>query len=159
MPELNRRDFLTATGIAAIAALSLPVLQPAAFGAAPPTMPDKPVDAGLLTSFDKDGVTQKFAKKPNYFFLVRKDGKLYACLSMCTHKYRPLTVKSDEFYCPAHKSEFSFEGTVTGGPAKDSLPRYKISTDEKGHVIVDCSKEFTEKDWDNANSFIAMKST
>jgi cytochrome b6-f complex iron-sulfur subunit len=157
MPEMNRRSFLVATGVAAVACLSLPVLQPAVFAASAPTMPDKPVDVGALKDFDKDGVTQTFAKKPNYLFIVRKDGKLFACLSMCTHKYRALTVKKDEFYCPAHKSEFSFEGTVTNGPAKESLPRYKISTDDKGHVIVDCTQEFHEKDWDNADSYIAIK--
>jgi nitrite reductase/ring-hydroxylating ferredoxin subunit len=157
MSQMNRRDFLVAAGVAA-AVFSLPVLQPSAFAAAaPPTMPEKPVDVGPLSDYSKDGVTQKFAKKPNYLFLVRKDGKLYACLSMCTHKYRPLTVKADEFYCNAHKSEFSFEGTVTNGPAKDSLPRYKITTDDNGHVIVDCSKEFKESEWDDKDSYIAIK--
>ena len=153
--HMNRRDFLLATGVAAAAVLSLPVLQNSARAAAP-TMPDKPVDVGLLKDFDKDGVTQTFAKKPNFIFIVRKDGKLYACLSQCTHKYRPLTVKSDEFFCPAHKSEFSFEGTVTNGPAKNSLPRDAISTDDKGHVIVDCSKEFSESKWDDTASFIKV---
>ena len=157
MPEMNRRDFLVATGVA-VAALSLPVLQSRAFAAPPPTMPDKPVDAGELKSFDKDGVTQTFAKKPNYLFIIRKDGKLYASLSMCTHKYHALTVKDDELYCPAHKSEFSFEGTVTNGPAKTSLPRYKISVDDNGHVIVDCTKQFSESKWDDPDSFVTIKS-
>jgi cytochrome b6-f complex iron-sulfur subunit len=156
MSEMNRRNFLLATGVAAVGLLSLPVLQSSAEAAAP-TMPDKPVDVGALKDFDKDGVTDTFAKKPNYIFVVRKDGKLYACLSMCTHKYRPLTVKTDEFFCPAHKSEFSFEGTVTHGPATDSLPRYAISVDDKGHVIVDCSKEFREAKWDDAASFVVIK--
>jgi nitrite reductase/ring-hydroxylating ferredoxin subunit len=156
MSEMNRRDFLVATGVAAAAVLSLPVLQNTAQAAPAPTMPDKPVDCGDLKDFDKDGVTDKFAKKPNYFFIVRKDGKLYACLSLCTHKYAPLTVKSDEFYCPKHKSEFTYEGTVTAGPAKTSLPRYAISKDDKGHVIVDCSKEFSESKWDDAASFIKV---
>jgi Rieske Fe-S protein len=66
-------------------------------------------------------------------------------------------VKKDEFYCPAHKSEFSYEGTVTAGPAKSSLPRYKISVDDKGHVIVDCSKEFSESKWDDTDSFVTIK--
>ncbi len=156
MSEMNRRDFLVAGGLAAVAVLSLPVLQSSAFADAAPTMPDKPVDCGALKDFDKDGVTDTFAKKPNYFFIVRKDGKLYACLSMCTHKYKALTVKDDEFYCPAHHSEFSYEGTVTKGPAKNSLPRYAISKDDKGHVIVDCSKEFSEKNWDDTASFIKL---
>jgi nitrite reductase/ring-hydroxylating ferredoxin subunit len=152
---MNRRDFLVASGVAAAAVLSLPVLQNSARADAP-KMPDKPVDCGALKDFDKDGVTDTFAKKPNYFFIVRKDGKLYACSSVCTHKYAALTVKSDEFYCPKHKSEFSYEGTVTAGPAKSSLPRYAISTDDKGHVIVDGTKEFSESKWDDTASFIKI---
>ena len=155
MPEMNRRDFLLATGVAAVACLSLPVLQPAAFAAAP-TMPDKPVDVGALKDFDKDGVTDTFAKKPNYFYLVRKDGKLYACSAVCTHKYAALTVKSDEFYCPKHKSEFSYEGTVTAGPAKSSLPRYAISLGADGKITVDMTKTFEEKKWDDAASFVEV---
>jgi cytochrome b6-f complex iron-sulfur subunit len=157
MPEMNRRDFLLATGVAAAAVLSLPVLQGTAAAAAAPTMPDKPVDVGPLKDYDKDGVTEKFAKKPNFLYIVRKDGKLFACLSLCTHKYHAMTVKDDEFYCPAHKSEFSLQGTVTAGPAKQSLPRYAISTDDKGHVIVDCTKEFPESKWDDSASFITIK--
>jgi nitrite reductase/ring-hydroxylating ferredoxin subunit len=157
MPEMNRRNFLFATGVAAAAVLSLPVLQPSVHAAPPPPMPGQPIDVGELKSFDHDGVYQKFAKRPNFIFLVREDGKLYACLSMCTHRYRPLTVKDDEFYCPAHHSEFSFAGTVTKGPAEDSLPRYAISLDEKGHVMVDCSKEFRESKWDDAASFVTIK--
>ena len=60
------------------------------------------------------------------------------------------------FSCPTHKSHFTFEGTVTGGPAKRSLPRYGISVDANGHVLVDCSKEFTEKNWDDENSFVKI---
>jgi cytochrome b6-f complex iron-sulfur subunit len=159
MSEPNRRDFLLAAGVAAVALVSLPVLQNAVLAApaTAPTMPDTPVDVGLLSSYSKDGVTQKFAKKPNYIFIVRKDGKLYACLSMCTHRYVALTVKEDEFYCPKHKSEFTFEGTVTHGPAKNSLPRYAISVGGDGHVVVDCSKEFSETQWDDPKSFVVVR--
>jgi Rieske Fe-S protein len=156
MSEMNRRDFLVATGVAAVSLMSLPVLQNTVM-AAGPTLPDKPVNAGLLTSYDKDGVTKKYAGKPNYFFVVRKDAKLYACSSICTHKFRPLTLKDNEFFCPSHKSEFSFEGTVTHGPARDSLPRYGISVDDKGQVMVDCTKEFSESKWDDAASFVVIK--
>lgn len=73
MSELNRREFILATGVAAVSLMSLPVLQSTAL-AAPTSMPTTPVDVGLLSSFDKDGVTQTFAKKPNYLYIVRQDG-------------------------------------------------------------------------------------
>lgn len=149
---VNRRQFLTAAAAAA-AVVSLPVLQARADA---PAKPDKPVDCGELTKFAKDGVTSTFAKKPNNFFLIREEGKLYACSSLCTHKNYPLTVKDDELYCSKHKSEFTLAGIVTAGPAKRSLPRYGIKADEKGRVVVDMSKEYSEKDWDDAASFIAV---
>ncbi len=158
MSDMNRRNFLVVAGAAAAAVLSLPVLQahaePPAGG--PATKPSKPIDVGTLKSFDKDGVTATWAKKSGHFFIIREDGKLYACTSLCTHKNRPLQVKGDELYCPAHKSEFTFQGTVTAGPAKRSLPRYGISVDDSGHVLVDCTKEFTESKWDDAASFVKI---
>ncbi len=160
MSEMNRRGFLVAAGVAAAAVISLPVLQaraePGDRGGGNTAKPDKPVDVGTLKSYDKEKVTETWAKKPGRFFVIRRDGKLYACSSLCTHKNRPITVKNDELFCPSHKSHFTFEGTVTGGPAKSSLPRYGISVDEKGHVLVDCSKEFSETKWDDADSFVKI---
>ena len=33
----------------------------------------------------------------------------------------------------------------------------RISVDDGGHVIVDCSKEFREAKWDDAASFVVIK--
>jgi nitrite reductase/ring-hydroxylating ferredoxin subunit len=157
MSEMNRRSFLVAAGVAAAAVISLPVLQANADPAGPgDAKSDKPIDVGELKSYDTDKVTTTWAKTPGHFFVIRDGGHLYACTSLCTHKNRPLTVKSDELYCPAHKSSFTFEGTVTGGPAKRSLPRYAISVDADGHVWVDLSKHFTEKQWDDTASFVKV---
>jgi nitrite reductase/ring-hydroxylating ferredoxin subunit len=160
MPEMNRRGFLVAAGVAAAAVISLPVLQahadPTGPGGNGSAKPDKPIDVGELKSFDADKVTDTWAKKPGHFYVIRNDGKLYASSALCTHKGRPLQVKTDELYCPAHKSHFTFQGTVTGGPAKSSLPRYGISVDANGHVMVDCTQEFSEAKWDDAASFVKI---
>ncbi len=154
---VTRRQFLAATA-AVVTVVSLPVLTARADDAKKADAKEKkPVDCGELTKFDKDGVTDTHAKKPDNFFLIRADGKLYACTSLCTHKNYPLTVKDDELYCEKHKSEFSLQGTVTHGPAKRSLPRYGIKTDDKGVVFVDTAKEYAEKDWDDEKSFVKVE--
>ena len=155
---VNRRQFLAAAAVAT-AAVSLPVLQPAASAAGPkqkPTPPDKPVDVGPLSDFAKDGVTDKWAKSDASFFVVRHDGKLFAPSSLCTHRFCTLQVETDNLYCKCHKSHFTQAGEVIDGPAKRSLPRYKITVNDKQHVIVEPKTEYTEKQWDDAASFVKV---
>jgi len=161
MKNLSRRDFLM-TAAATAAVISLPVLQAHGADDTPPAKAKEaagpPVDAGLLGSFDKDGITNKFAKS-NKFFLIRNDGKLFAVTSLCTHRGAQMTAEGDkDLFCPRHKSYFSLEGTVTGGPAKSSLPRYAISLNDDKHVMVDKSKQFKEVQWSDPASFIDLKS-
>jgi nitrite reductase/ring-hydroxylating ferredoxin subunit len=155
MSNMSRRDFLM-TAAATAAVISLPVLQGYADDA-PPSIPakpaGKPVNIGALSSFDKDGITDKWAKSDK-FFVIRQDAKLYAVTSICTHRGFQLISRGQDLYCTKHKSDFSIEGTVTGGPAKSSLPRYAISLNDKKEVLVDKSKSFKEVQWSTAGSFI-----
>ncbi len=155
MPDLNRRQFLMAAAATA-AVISLPVLQTqAADTPAPPS--GKPIDVGGIKSYDKDGINDKWAKKnKGGFFVVRQDGKLYAATSTCTHRGATITLDNGEMVCHQHNSHFSVQGTVTAGPAKASLPRYAISVDDNGHVQVDKSKQFAEKDWDDAAASVKI---
>jgi cytochrome b6-f complex iron-sulfur subunit len=156
MSDLNRRQFLIAAATTA-AVISLPVLQAQAQDA-PTTQPASKVhDVGTLKSYDKDGITDTWVKpKQGGFFVLREDGKLYACSSKCTHRGVTIAAQGDELVCPAHGSHFSVEGTVTAGPAKSSLPRYAISVDDNGHVLVDKSKQFTEVQWTDPASFVTI---
>jgi nitrite reductase/ring-hydroxylating ferredoxin subunit len=147
---MNRRAFLVTAATAAAAVISLPVLNERAFAADD----SKPVDVGTMADYSKDGVTDKFQKSDS-ILVIREDSKIYACTSLCTHKNAQLQVKDDELYCPKHKSHFTFEGTVTGGPAKRSLPRYAIALTD-GKLMVDKSKTFEEKKWDDSASFVAV---
>ena|ERR1019366_1794670 len=159
MSHMSRRDFLM-TAAATAAVISLPVLQGYADDAppAPATKPvGGPIDVGALSSFDKDGITDTWAKTKK-LFVIRQDGKLYAVTSLCTHRGFPLISRGQDLYCTKHKSDFSPEGTVTTGPAKRSLPRFAISVDDKKHVIVDTSKKFKEVEWTDPASFIDLKS-
>jgi cytochrome b6-f complex iron-sulfur subunit len=159
MNPMSRRNFLM-TAAATAAVISLPVLQ--GYGDEAPSAPTTkpaggPVDVGALSSFDKDGITDTWAKT-NKLFVIRQDGKLYAVTSICTHRGFQLISHGQDLYCPKHKSDFSMEGTVIDGPAKRSLPRFAISVDDQKHVIVNTSKKFKEVEWSDPASFIDLKS-
>ena len=115
------------------------------------------LDVGPLADYKDDKVYDKFATKTDQTLVVRKDGKVYAISARCTH--RNCTVKVDKagYYCPCHKSHFTPEGMVEKGPAKASLFRYAIATNDKGDVIVDRAKQFSEKDWEKDGAFIEVK--
>jgi nitrite reductase/ring-hydroxylating ferredoxin subunit len=151
MSDLNRRSFLFT---AAAAVISLPVLQPGVFADDAPAAA-KPIDVGTLADYPKDGGTDKFQAKDK-IFVFREDSQIYACTSICTHKGAALQLKEDEIFCGKHNSHFTFEGTVTGGPAKKSLPRYAITLGADGHLMVDKSKSFAEKKWTDPASFVTV---
>jgi nitrite reductase/ring-hydroxylating ferredoxin subunit len=162
MLDMNRRDFLV-TAATTAAVLSLPVLQSAeAFAADAPPAAGGAVDVGALKSFDKDGVTDAFAAKTKGgFLIIRHDGKIYASSSICTHKGCVVQKRADDLYCKCHRSAFNLDGSATAGPAQrtGSLLRYAISTDANGHVRVDKSKQFYDKDWNDPASFIKVDGT
>jgi hypothetical protein len=49
---------------------------------------------------------------------------------------------------------FTPEGVRTAGPAKTSLPRYAISVNSDGHIVVDLSRQFPEANWSDPASFV-----
>jgi len=160
--DLNRRSFLITTAAAACAAITCEhcLAQAADEKEGKQEKEEKTssdttsVDAGPLTGYAKDGVFDKFAKKPDRVLLVRQGGKLYALSSICSHKKSTIRLKEGVLECPAHKSRFSNAGKPTKGPAKLPLIRFALSTDDKGNVIVDKTKTFEEKDWEKEGAFI-----
>jgi nitrite reductase/ring-hydroxylating ferredoxin subunit len=153
MNNMSRRDFLM-TAAATAAVISLPVLQGRADDAL--SHSSGPVNVGALSSFSKDGITDKWAKS-NKFFVIRGNDKLYAVTSLCTHRGFQLIARDQDLYCTKHKSDFSLKGAVTAGPAKSSLPRHAISLNAQKQVIVDKSKSFKEAEWSDPASFIDLK--
>jgi nitrite reductase/ring-hydroxylating ferredoxin subunit len=151
----TRREFVggVAAAAAAAACALCPAAQALAAGRAAPRVGR--VDAGPLAAFDRDGVFDDWAKDCG-FFLVRDDGRLYALSARCTHKNVGLVVRGDRLKCPKHGSIFTLDGEVTKAPAKRSLPRYGISVDGGGSVIVDGSREFGPDESEEPGSFIAL---
>src|SRR5437868_824261 len=167
--EMNRRQFVS-LGVAAIAATAAcgaccglahaEEQHSATGGGGPTTGPSSPfaktpVDVGAKTDYASDGPYDKF-NRSHRVLIIRHDGKIYAPTATCTHKNAVLKVKDGALVCPSHGSKFSLEGTHTKGPAKASLYRYAISTNDQGHLIVDRAKQFPEKEWDNEGASIKV---
>lgn len=147
---MKRREFLTMSVVAACAACGgCPHVARAVDRAS-----TKPVDVGLLCELPDEKVLDKWSGEG--FFLVRRDKKLYALSSQCTHKRVQLTLKGVQLKCPKHGSVFETTGELIKGPAKTPLARYAISTDDRGHVMVDRSRKFTKDDADDAAAFIPL---
>jgi nitrite reductase/ring-hydroxylating ferredoxin subunit len=147
LQDLNRRQFVVlAAGCAAACACGdIAFAQDAV----------KTVDIGPVTDFPKDGIYDQFIKKDK-LIVYRESGQIYASTAICPHRGARMVVKEDQVYCPKHGSTFSPAGTVVKGPAEDSLVRYAIALDDQKHMVVDTSKSFREKQWDDAASFVKI---
>lgn len=161
MGDLNRRTFLvsatlTVAGIAACGCGTQRALG-AESDEEEEDIPTGPFDAGALADYLSSGVVDRFAKKEK-FFLVTEGDRLFAPTAICTHRYCTIKVQQDHYKCPCHGSRFSREGKRLSGRARRSLPHLGIQVNEQGHVIVDRSKTFEEKNWGGAGSFVELKS-
>lgn len=150
MTDMNRRDFIVTSAIALGACASCPLHVVAAA-----KRKKEPVDVGGLSGFPKDGVYDRWAEA-HTFFLIRESGRLYAVSAMCTHKRFELVSTDGALKCPKHGSIFNTSGKPTKAPARKPLPRFGIRLDAQGHVIVDPSREFSEKQWKDPGSYIAV---
>ena len=162
--QVNRRDFVT-VATAAVAAAGLAGMGMLGAGgsqaAAQTTQPSStPVDAGLKSAFTKDGPTMTHARGRHGFIVMRADKKLYALSSRCTHHGCTVKDQTGQFHCPCHNSDFNYDGTVIDGPAQNggSLPRFGISVNSDGHVMVDTSKQFYDGQWNDPAAFVALDS-
>jgi cytochrome b6-f complex iron-sulfur subunit len=110
----------------------------------------QPIDGQTMGTCPTTGATDVGAAstfmtgKPVYFqsgnfFVVRDAQGLYALTAACTHQGVTVVVEGAEFLCPAHQSTFSFDGTVTNGPAATPLVHYAMCTTGSGHVGVQTS--------------------
>ena len=77
------------------------------------------------------------AKKYEQSIYVAKQGndKYLALRMYCTHKGCEVNLTPDKFICPCHNSQFSLQGDVLSGPAKQSLISLPVSTDETNVIV------------------------
>ncbi len=130
---MTRQQFLLLTA-ASLCAAGCEALNPgtAAAGAGGPP---RVVDAGPAAQYAGEGVYAGFVSQG--FFVVRREGKLLALSSYCTHRHCKLEAEADRtFYCPCHGSTFDPAGKVTEGPATRDLPVLALAINAAGHVLV-----------------------
>jgi len=127
--KLNRRDFLLLTvGLAA-------GCQSGTDSIASASRTPRTINCGLAAKYAADGVYSDF--KDSGFFVIRRDGQLFALSALCTHRKCKLSAQSDRsFLCPCHGSTFDPVGHVTEGPANRDLPTLSSHTNDQGQLIV-----------------------
>lgn len=158
--ELSRRETLVTLGAAACAccAMAGPLADEA--GAAPddrvPSNKAGKQDAGPVGDYAKDGVYDAHSRTKQ-FFVSRTGDTIVAFTSICSHR-RCVVKKQDDaiLKCPCHQAEFNQDGIVVKKPATVSLKRFGVSLDDKGHLIVDTSKAFEEKEWDQPGASLKV---
>jgi Rieske Fe-S protein len=129
--EISRREFLKLSAATAVVA----TCDCSAMAADGSSRVGGLVDAGPVSNFAKDGVYSNFRELG--FFVIRKDGKLFALSSICTHRKTQLKAEPDcSFYCKRHGSTFAPDGHVTSGPATRDLPTLTTSVNGAGHLLV-----------------------
>jgi nitrite reductase/ring-hydroxylating ferredoxin subunit len=165
--DLNRRNFLVKATACAC------VLCPAAIAPGQqkqaddddvedlPKVPVGPIDIGPFSDYPKDGIYENFAKS-RHILVIRAGGRLFACSSICTHQGVMLKEKDGQVFCSKHYSRYTPEGVPSPkpngamGPAKKVLVHYAISTNDKGHAIVDTSKPIDQPKWNEATAFLKV---
>ena len=80
-------------------------------------------------------------KEQKVFIVRAKEVYFYALSAVCTHLGCITNWKAEEglVVCPCHGSKFDREGNKVDGPAPRSLPRFAMSLDERGELVIDKS--------------------
>ncbi|MBI3110286.1 MAG: ubiquinol-cytochrome c reductase iron-sulfur subunit [Ignavibacteriales bacterium] len=93
--------------------------------------------AGPTENFPPESVTLN--KEQKVFIVRAKEGYFSAVSAVCTHLGCITNWKSEEeiIACPCHGSKFDKEGNVLEGPAPRPLPRFAMTLDEQGQLVVD----------------------
>ncbi len=77
--------------------------------------------------------TKKFAEP--IFIGKQADGSYVALRMYCTHKGCGLKAAPDKLVCPCHGSEFSTQGAVLKGPARDPLQSFRVSVEGQTVIV------------------------
>ena len=145
---LNRRRFLGFSSGLLFCAAATPRTLAGAF---------KPIDIGPLADFKTDEISTRFIR--HNFFLIRREGRIYATIATCPHKGNYLFRDAKDptrIICSGHDAVFDAAGKPIEGPVKTGLARFAISLNTEDRILVDTNKEFDQAKWKTKGSFIAM---
>ena len=136
---MTRRYFLEAIGGGAIGIAATGSVVLTAQFLSPNVLREPPskFKAGAVEEFPVGSVTLN--KEQKVFIVRAKDGYFYTVSAICTHLGCIANWKTEEgiIACPCHGSKFDREGRLIEGPAPRSLPRFSMTMDDQGQLIVD----------------------
>ena len=140
---MKRRDFLSWVGVGGVASFLPMAIAACTFSgesaAEVPATAANNLRASTVDSFEPVGTLSELDAQgqiiaeiiPNYFISVIRNpdnSELYAVNPGCTH--RGCTVdwsgRERKYICPCHGAEYSPDGTVIKGPARENLPPYLV---------------------------------
>ncbi|MGB2867868.1 MAG: Rieske 2Fe-2S domain-containing protein [Bacteroidota bacterium] len=138
---LTRRYFLESIGAGALGITAIGSMVLTGEYLSPNVVKEPPTrfKAGFPEDYPPESVT---LNKEQKLFIVRaKEGNFYALSAVCTHLGCIANWKSEEgiVACPCHGSKFDREGRKISGPAPRPLPRFSLSLDDQGQLVVDKS--------------------
>jgi len=120
--------------------------------------PPSKIKVGFPDNYEDGKVVERY--KDQNTWVVRKDGKIYALSTTCTHLgCTPNWLEKEaKFKCPCHGSGFYMSGINFEGPAPRPLERWAISVGDDGQVVVDKSKKFQQErgEWSSPESYIKV---
>jgi len=135
----TRRYFLELLGLSSIGIVTVGSVALSASYLSPNVVKEPPTrfKIGIPENFPAGSVT--LIQDQNIFIVRASEGFFFSLSATCTHLGCITNWKSDEgiIACPCHGSKFNREGIVTGGPAPHPLPRFEMSLDDHGMLIVD----------------------
>jgi cytochrome b6-f complex iron-sulfur subunit len=141
LPSFSRRHFLEIVGIGAIGITSVGGIVLSGEYLSPNVVKEPPTRfrIGPPANFPLGSVT--LDKEQKVFIVRAKEGYFYALSAVCTHLGCIANWKPEEgiVACPCHGSKFDREGRVINGPAPRPLPRFAMSLDDQGTLVVDKS--------------------
>jgi Rieske Fe-S protein len=129
IPTLPRRRFLVLVGGAAASTACLSETGPGQQVA-------QDVAAGKAADLAK-GTLRAVADAA---CIGRDDSGVYALSLICTHAGCDISqngsVSGQGIFCSCHGSSFDTQGNVLGGPARQSLPHFRVSADANGILTI-----------------------
>ncbi len=139
--SFSRRHFLELVGLGAIAVAAAGSVALTGSYLSPNVVREPPTRfaAGSPDEFPPGSVTLNREQK---VYIVRtREGAFYALGAVCTHLGCITNWKPEDnlIACPCHGSKFDRDGNVVGGPAPRPLPRYQMTLDDLGALVVDKS--------------------
>lgn len=141
--KLSRRDFIKRSAVGVIAGsamLSTINIDAITKSSASKAAFRKSGDDIIVKLSDNSALTKVGGnvKVNDELILIRRsETEFLAIRTICSHKGCDVELEANKFVCPCHGSEYTLDGKVTQGPAKENLKTFETIFDsDKGIVTI-----------------------